>query len=224
MLTFRELRMVSATRAMRWVSTEEWSPLEWGGAMAGEAGEACNAAKKIKRIDGQIAHHDNRLFGQNLSLPEQRQMYAKKVAQEVADTVIYGDLMCSSVGEVLEEHIMDVFNKKSEEYGFPERLTGHAFPPDDRGDAGPRLSLADDRPGDSVRTGATTSDLSEPGRDAVRVPIRSSSARDLAVALKGYLRHSSMCAAGFLDGHPARWEDAEPGKCTCGLTKLIMEA
>ena len=53
MLTIRELQKISEKRTKRWHpgGLEEWSPLEWAGAMAGEAGEACNAAKKLKRLE-----------------------------------------------------------------------------------------------------------------------------------------------------------------------------
>lgn len=92
--------------------------MEWAGAMAGEAGEACNAAKKLKRIEDGI---------QNINLEDGRSLTnlteaQQKVAKEVADSVVYGDLLCQRVGMSLEEAIRLVFNQKSEEYGFPERL------------------------------------------------------------------------------------------------------
>ncbi len=58
-LTIRFLQYINAKRAWRWHQNggiKSWSALEWAGAMAGEAGEACNAAKKLKRIEDQIAN------------------------------------------------------------------------------------------------------------------------------------------------------------------------
>lgn len=123
-LTFAALIQANLSRVVRWhpAGLSDWSPLEWAGAMGGEAGEASNAAKKLKRVETQLANHDARLFGQDLSLPEQAAIHRKHIAKEVADTIIYGALLVSAVGEDLEAAIVEVFNKKSEEYGFPERL------------------------------------------------------------------------------------------------------
>jgi hypothetical protein len=107
-------------RCKRWheKGIQDWSPLEWAGAMAGEAGEAANAAKKLKRIETNM-----------MSINEEARSYATvgearmEVAKEVADTILYGLLLMARVGIVNpEEVIASVFNKKSIEYGFPERL------------------------------------------------------------------------------------------------------
>jgi NTP pyrophosphatase (non-canonical NTP hydrolase) len=120
-LTFAELSAVNLQRVQRWHPEKgiaDWSPLEWAGAMAGEAGEACNAAKKLKRID--IGTKNINLEpGRSLT---DRQLACKQVAKEVADTVIYGSLLVAAVGEDFGATIVEVFNQKSEEYGFPERL------------------------------------------------------------------------------------------------------
>jgi NTP pyrophosphatase (non-canonical NTP hydrolase) len=117
-LTIRFLQYINVKRAERWHGLNSWSALEWAGAMAGEAGEACNAAKKLKRIEGDIA---------NINLEEGRsltdvQNASAKIVDEIADTVIYGVLLASRVGMDLEEAIRMKFNRKSEEYGFPERI------------------------------------------------------------------------------------------------------
>lgn len=94
-----------------------WSILEWSAAMAGESGEACNAAKKLRRIE--LGH---------ASINEQERSFSdaeaarKHVAKEVADTILYGMLVCSVAGEDLVAALIEVFNAKSEEYGFPERI------------------------------------------------------------------------------------------------------
>lgn len=125
-LTIRFLQYINATRAKRWHKggIEDWSALEWAGAMAGEAGEACNAAKKLKRIEDDIANI-NLEDGRSLT---DRENASAKIVDEIADTVIYGVLLAERVGMDLEEAIRMKFNKKSEEYGFPERIPANAAP------------------------------------------------------------------------------------------------
>jgi len=97
---------------------EEWSALEWAGAMAGEAGEAANAAKKLKRVESHL---------QNINAPGRSLIDVdsakQQVAEEVADTILYGLLLMARVGVADPEAIIrKVFNRKSEEYGFEERV------------------------------------------------------------------------------------------------------
>jgi hypothetical protein len=54
-------------------SMAHWTPLEWAGAACGEAGELANKCKKLRR-------------GQPIPLNE--------IGDEVADVVIYLDLLC----------------------------------------------------------------------------------------------------------------------------------
>lgn len=117
-ITLSDIAEANRTRVGRWHGIADWSPLEWAGAMAGEAGEACNAAKKLKRIDGQVANI-NTEPGRSLT---NRDEACRKIGLEVADTVIYGFLLAQRVGVNLEDCIREAFNRKSEEYGFPERL------------------------------------------------------------------------------------------------------
>lgn len=111
---------ISLERSKRWVGgMDSWSALEWAGAMAGEAGEACNAAKKLKRIEGGV-QNINTEPGHEL---KDAAAAKDKIVREAADTVLYGVLLVARVGcHDFERVIIDVFNKKSEEYGFPERL------------------------------------------------------------------------------------------------------
>ena len=112
MLTFRELRDVSASRCARWHPVSAWSLSDWGVAMGGEAGEALNVIKKLNRIrDGIVG---------NKGLTEEALLH--KLAEELADTVIYADLLATAAGIDLEGVIVKKFNKVSEENNFPERL------------------------------------------------------------------------------------------------------
>lgn len=119
-MTINELLEINISRCNRWHpgGIEEWSPLEWAGAMCGEAGEAANAAKKLLRVTSKL---------QNINAPGRQlidiQTAQKEVAKEVADTILYGLILMNRVGiEDPEEVLRDVFNKKSEEYDFPERI------------------------------------------------------------------------------------------------------
>lgn len=59
--------------------------------MAGEMGETCNAVKKLRRGDGNV----------------------EAVADEIADTIIYADLLCERLGINLEHAIIRKFNRTS---------------------------------------------------------------------------------------------------------------
>ena len=86
--------------------------------MAGEAGEVCNAAKKLKRLEDQIASI-NLEDGRSIQDIETARTF---IVREIADTILYGVLLAERVDRDLEAAIVEVFNSKSEEYGFPERL------------------------------------------------------------------------------------------------------
>lgn len=121
-LTITEIENAAISRAEKWHvgGLTDWSPLEWAGAMAGEAGEACNAAKKLKRITDEIANINNN-EDRPFALTD-RVSVEEHLAKEVADTILYAVLVCARIGIPLEPVIIEVFNKKSEEYGFSERL------------------------------------------------------------------------------------------------------
>lgn len=118
-LTFARLHAVSYARALRWHPNglEEWNIAEWTNAMAGEAGEACNAAKKLRRIECKMQQAD----GDSVA-PKTLDEARRKVGKEVGDTVIYGDLVARQAGMTLEECVVLAFNSISEREGFPERL------------------------------------------------------------------------------------------------------
>lgn len=138
-MTVNEILATSVARSNRWHpgGLTDWSALEWAGATAGEAGEACeavlmlaalrmahkagesaNAAKKIQRIESGI---------KNINVGERSLTDLDKakrvVCKEAADTILYAIILMARAGETdAESVIRGVFNQKSEEYGFPERL------------------------------------------------------------------------------------------------------
>lgn len=77
---------------------EGWNEAEWGCAIAGEVGELCNLLKKLRRGDA-------------VSLDA--------ICEEVADVVIYLDLLCAKLGIELAPEIASKFDKVSERVGWP---------------------------------------------------------------------------------------------------------
>ncbi len=105
-LSFEQLRQKNEERnAESFQPCAEWTPLEWCGAMCGEAGEAANKAKKLRRGE---------------PIP------ATAIAMEAADAVIYADLLCSAIGMTLEEALFLSFNTKSEVIGSSVMLRAEA--------------------------------------------------------------------------------------------------
>ena len=120
-MDLQKLFDVNIDRAKKWHpgGIEDWSPLEWAGAMCGEAGEAANAAKKLKRIESKLLNI-NDAPGRSLTDAEAART---EVAKECADTILYALLVMARVGVDRPGPVLaDVFNTKSKEYGFSERV------------------------------------------------------------------------------------------------------
>ena len=91
-LNFYELRKTNVERCEDvFHSLEEWELRDWALAMIGEAGEVCNEVKKLKYGDGS-----------NLRL-----------ALELADVVIYADLLAARQGIDLGRAVIAKFNAVS---------------------------------------------------------------------------------------------------------------
>lgn len=118
-LTFIEFSTINQRRAARWHggAMNTWSISDWAMAVTGEWGEACNALKKLRRIEDHLPN----LSEPDRSLTDTMSVQAK-VGEELADTFIYLDLVARACGISLEAEIIKKFNATSERYGFPERL------------------------------------------------------------------------------------------------------
>ena len=113
-LSFNELRKVNVTRCARWhgPDSDPWTAADWSNATCGEAGEMANVIKKIRRHEtGAVNEGDPPL-----------DKLIEMAAEEIADVVIYADLMARYLNIDLGEAIKKKFNKVSLKYGFPERL------------------------------------------------------------------------------------------------------
>lgn len=112
---FGHVASVNLDRALRWHpdGLESWSLADWAVAMAGEAGEVCNAVKKHKRIEQAL---------QQANGPRSMQEAEEDIAMEIGDTFMYLDLLAQRLGRRLADCVRATFNRVSEREGFPERL------------------------------------------------------------------------------------------------------
>lgn len=86
---------------------DTWSLSDWFTAAMGELGEAANIAKKLNRVRDGIKG--------NSETPEELK---QKLADEIADTFIYLDLLAQSEGIDLEAAVFNKFAKTSEKIGY----------------------------------------------------------------------------------------------------------
>ena len=123
-LTFMLLSERNEARANRWhpgfPDQEDpktaWTGGDWATAMAGECGEACNIVKKLRRIE--TGHGATTHAGKKHEYDELHPM----LAAELADLVIYADLLATRYGIDLGEAVRAKFNLVSKQRGYPERI------------------------------------------------------------------------------------------------------
>jgi NTP pyrophosphatase (non-canonical NTP hydrolase) len=125
-LTFQALRAVNVARSTRWHpgGIDDWTVSDWAVAMAGEAGEVCNAVKKLNRIETDCASRNE--AGRHFESAEQA---VAAIAAELADTLLYLDLLAARLGIDLAAAVVEKFNATSRNYGFPERLPAQGQAP-----------------------------------------------------------------------------------------------
>lgn len=108
----KKLRKLSVERCeQEFFPLKAWSVLEWAGAMCGEAGETANVAKKLRRMEST----------KNYDIVKYTRL-RKQLADEVADTIIYLDLLCASENIDIEEAVRSKFNEVSQEHGYDKVL------------------------------------------------------------------------------------------------------
>lgn len=88
----------------------DWNIAEWMNAVAGEVGEACNYAKKLRRGDfgepGSAAYRQGELL----------------LLDEIADFVVYGDLAAMQAHGDLGQAVIKKFNEVSDRVGCDVKL------------------------------------------------------------------------------------------------------
>lgn len=106
-LTFARLKHANRQRAAEWKDAKggdvlrDWSATDLGCALAGEVGELCNLLKKIRRGD---------------------RVDFEAVADELADVVIYADILAQRLGIKLGAAVVKKFNQTSAKVGAQTRL------------------------------------------------------------------------------------------------------
>lgn len=99
---FHELSEANLTRCEKsFHMCDDWSPSDWMTAVAGEVGEAANMIKKLRR-------------GEDIPLIE--------VGKELADAVIYLDLLAQRLRINLGMAVRDKFNEVSDRVGSDVKL------------------------------------------------------------------------------------------------------
>lgn len=94
---------------------KDWSTMEWAGAMAGEAGEACNVTKKIRRVD---SNHQRRKHTHT------REELVEMLGEELADTLCYLVITAKREGIDLNAAFIKKYNQVSQENDIPIILCG----------------------------------------------------------------------------------------------------
>lgn len=118
-LTFQAVSEVNRMRCERWhpdFPNDGWTGSDWSNAMQGEAGEAGNKVKKLRRLD----------FGLTQAAGDTREQLLADLATEIGDTFMYLDLLAQFYGLDIATCVVDTFNRVSEREGFPERINGRS--------------------------------------------------------------------------------------------------
>ena len=92
---------------------ESWDTSDWFLAVMGELGEAANIAKKLNRERDGIP-------GNTVSPV----VLKAQLANEIADTFIYLDLLAQSLGFDLSQIVPETFDEKSKEIGYTKLMLG----------------------------------------------------------------------------------------------------
>lgn len=132
-LDLAELRAANVSRVARWHGEDDdWTLADWSNAMGGEAGEAANVVKKIRRTESRLwdkqkypgdgASSHAKLA--DLPAVEARAVLTEHLANELADVICYADLLAHFAGIDLAAAVIEKFNRVSEAQDFPERV-GH---------------------------------------------------------------------------------------------------
>lgn len=107
-LSFGDLREANENRQVAWEGSATMTEEFLGNALAGEVGEACNIVKKLAR--------------KRLGILGTGNVTATDLAKELADVVIYADLLAKHFNIDLGAAVISKFNEVSERYGLGPKL------------------------------------------------------------------------------------------------------
>jgi NTP pyrophosphatase (non-canonical NTP hydrolase) len=114
-LKFSDLRRANVERCENsFHGIDRWTPSDWMTAVAGECGEAANKIKKLRRLETAPDTHR----------PEDgtAKELTAGVGFELADLVIYADLLAARLGIDLGEAVRKKFDMVSVRVASPVRL------------------------------------------------------------------------------------------------------
>lgn len=107
-LTFEKLRDANVRRQAIWQSGgQPFTALYFSNALGGEAGEVQNVIKKLERE--RMGHRGSRATREDL-------------ADELADVIVYADLLAEVCGIDLGQAVIDKFNATSEKLNLEVKL------------------------------------------------------------------------------------------------------
>ena len=109
MISFNDLTIANSKRAFERndAGVHCWTPTQWALGMFGECGEACNIIKKLNRIETKDPATNASEFDDLISA----------LADELADIVIYADLLAQRCDIDLGSMIQTKFNETSIKVG-----------------------------------------------------------------------------------------------------------
>lgn len=118
MNVLNELKKVNEKRSEKGFNVKllDWKLSQWSNAVAGEVGELCNIIKKVERGD----YHErpkNQSENKDFNNAYAAKDYRADIGKEVADIVIYLDLLCKRENLDLGAEIVKKFNEVSERVG-----------------------------------------------------------------------------------------------------------
>lgn len=137
MLTFAELRAANSERSSQWHasggSDEDWSESDWSNALMGEVGEVADALQALLLANGMTARFGRaadlvkklrrRSIGIRGAKDPEVDVLRDEVGKELADAILYADLLANHLGIDLGEAIIAKFNEVSERQGFSQHIS-----------------------------------------------------------------------------------------------------
>lgn len=120
-LTFGHFGHINMERHLAWpgatgTEADRWTLADAAVAVAGEAGEVCEAVKKLRRLEIGM-----KIDG-NPRQPKTMDAARLAIAKEIGDTITYLDLLAQAVGYTTEECTRLAFNGVSEREGMDYRI------------------------------------------------------------------------------------------------------
>ncbi|MFC5861071.1 hypothetical protein ACFPT7_02065 [Acidicapsa dinghuensis] len=131
-MTFAEFQRRNIARSrIAFPTCNDWSLNDWAVALVGEAGELCNLLKKNRRA----LATDERFLLDGPFYEQARQA----VIDELADVIIYADLMLSQLGASTAEAVGAKFDEVSKRVGYVDVGELISAPPSEGGKSIPRV-------------------------------------------------------------------------------------